>query len=143
MVRLTKSKFGSELSSAMAPSSLEPASFRLFQAGGVLRNARQFRETLRGEVLRWESGSPVSRSFVQQLNSLMARHPMREKLVPGVAKPLPIVEWFELREPNDLSRASAGLAIQSALTPFTIQRKVGTAPNRTACETRWRHSRAG
>ena len=82
------------------------------RAGSVLCDIRQFREALRGAVLRWESGSPVSRSFVRQLNSLMARHPMRERLVPGAAKLLSIVEWFAVREPEDLLAPLAHAAAQ-------------------------------
>ena len=71
------------------------------RAADVLQKIRQFREALRGEVLRWEDGHPVSRAFVQQLNSLLASHPLREKVVAD-ANRLVSESWFKAQDPEDL-----------------------------------------
>jgi len=71
------------------------------RAAGVLQKVRQFREALRIEVLHSEAERPVSRTFVEQLNSLLARYPLREKVVAG-ANQLVSESWFQAREPEDL-----------------------------------------
>jgi len=62
---------------------------------------RELRETLRQEVLRWERGKVLRRAAMQELNGLMALHPMRRKLEGG-SKGLTEKAWFEAREPEDL-----------------------------------------
>jgi predicted RNA-binding Zn ribbon-like protein len=47
----------------------------------TLQTIHELRETLREEILRWERGGSVSAPFVQKLNVIMARHPMRTKLI--------------------------------------------------------------
>ena len=81
------------------------------RAADVLREVHQFRETLRGEVLRWEGGGHVSRAFVRELNALLEHYPMREKLVPSASR-LGCVQWFEAREPEDLLGPLAHAAAQ-------------------------------
>lgn len=46
----------------------------------VVEAARHFRERLRDEVLAWEGGAALRRSTIDELNRLMAEHPMRTKL---------------------------------------------------------------
>src|SRR5207249_260224 len=46
----------------------------------TLKAMRQFREKLRKEVLATEGGEDVHRSAVEELNRLMAAHPMLSKL---------------------------------------------------------------
>jgi predicted RNA-binding Zn ribbon-like protein len=62
----------------------------------------QLREMLRKEVLTWEEGAAVYSSTVEELNKLMAEHPMRTRLrvrKPGVfATEL----WFQPHQPEDL-----------------------------------------
>jgi len=67
----------------------------------TLEAMRQFREKLRKEVLAWEGGAHLHRSTVEELNQLMAAHPMRSKL--QATGNVPSMElWFEPRQPEDL-----------------------------------------
>lgn len=60
---------------------------------------RELREKLRKEILAWEGGSVVHNSTVDELNRLMADHPMRTRLkTRGSETEL----WFEPRHPEDL-----------------------------------------
>jgi len=62
---------------------------------------RQFRERLRKEILAWEAGAEVHRETLEELNRLMAAHPMLSKL--RAAGSIPSLEtWFEPRQPQDL-----------------------------------------
>ena len=62
---------------------------------------RELREKLRQEILAWESGGAVHHSTVDELNRLMADHPMRTKLkTSGSASTTEL--WFEPRQPEDL-----------------------------------------
>jgi predicted RNA-binding Zn ribbon-like protein len=61
----------------------------------------ELRERLRKEVLAWEAGAGVHRSTIDELNRLMAKHPMRTRLKPArnaLSKEL----WFETLQPEDL-----------------------------------------
>jgi hypothetical protein len=42
---------------------------------------REVRERLRNEILAWEEGGTLGRSTIDELNELMAEHPMRMRLV--------------------------------------------------------------
>jgi predicted RNA-binding Zn ribbon-like protein len=62
---------------------------------------RELREKLRKEILAWEGGGAVHHSTVDELNRLMADHPMRTKLkTAGSASTTEL--WFEPRQPEDL-----------------------------------------
>jgi len=62
---------------------------------------RELREKLRKEILAWEGGGAVHHSTVDDLNRLMADHPMRAKLkTSGSASSME--PWFEPRQPEDL-----------------------------------------
>jgi predicted RNA-binding Zn ribbon-like protein len=62
---------------------------------------RELREKLRKEILAWEGGAAVHHSTVDELNRLMADHPMRTKLnSSGSASATEL--WFEPRQPEDL-----------------------------------------
>jgi predicted RNA-binding Zn ribbon-like protein len=67
----------------------------------TLEAARELRERLRSEVLTWEAGIPVHRSTVDELNRLMAGHPMRTRLK-ALPKGLTRELWFETAQPEDL-----------------------------------------
>src|SRR6516165_9320910 len=41
---------------------------------------RQWRERLRKQILAWERGDSLQRSILEELNSLMAVHPMRTRI---------------------------------------------------------------
>jgi predicted RNA-binding Zn ribbon-like protein len=67
----------------------------------ALEAMRQFREKLRKEVLASEGGAHLHRSTVEELNQLMAVHPMLSKL--QASGNVPSLElWFEPRKPEDL-----------------------------------------
>jgi predicted RNA-binding Zn ribbon-like protein len=67
----------------------------------TLEAVRELRERLRKEVLAWESGGAVLQTTIDQLNRLMADHPMRTSLkVRGSASSTEL--WFEPRQPEDL-----------------------------------------
>ena len=67
----------------------------------ALDNIREFRERLRKEILAWEGGADVHRATVDELNRLMAAHPMLSKL--QATGNVPSVEpWFEPQQPEDL-----------------------------------------
>ena len=53
---------------------------RSARAEVTLGTIRALRETLRMEVLRWERGGKIQHAVVQQLNALMAQHPMRTRM---------------------------------------------------------------
>jgi predicted RNA-binding Zn ribbon-like protein len=62
---------------------------------------RELREKLRKEILAWEGGGAVHHSTVDELNRLMADHPMLTKLnTRGSASATEL--WFEPRQPEDL-----------------------------------------
>jgi len=67
----------------------------------TLEAMREFRERLRKQVLAWEGGADVDRATAEELNRLMAAHPMLSKL--QATGNLPSLElWFEPRRPEDL-----------------------------------------
>jgi len=67
----------------------------------TLEAMRQFREKLRKEVLAWEGGAQLYRSTLEELNQLMAAHPMLSKL--HASGNVPSLElWFEPRQSEDL-----------------------------------------
>jgi len=67
----------------------------------TLEAMREFREMLRKEILAWEDGADVRRATVEELNQLMAAHPMLSKL--QATGNVPSLElWFEPRQPEDL-----------------------------------------
>src|SRR5215469_15521987 len=62
---------------------------------------RRFREKLRKEVLAWEHGRSVRCSLQDELNNLMAEHPMRTRLRAN-GKSFSKELWFPARAPEDL-----------------------------------------
>jgi predicted RNA-binding Zn ribbon-like protein len=71
------------------------------RARHVLEAVRALRERLRKEILSWEGGSAVHHSTVDELNRLMAEHPMRTKLKEKGHSPSTEL-WFEPHQPKDL-----------------------------------------
>jgi len=71
-----------------------PRARRAFEA------MRALREKLREEILAWEDGGALRRSTVEELNRLMAKHPMRIRLVNGTKPSTEL--YFEPVEPEDL-----------------------------------------
>jgi len=62
---------------------------------------RELREKLRKEIRAWEGGAAVHRSTIDELNRLMASHPMRTRLKASGKAPSTEL-YFELRQPEDL-----------------------------------------
>ena len=62
---------------------------------------RELREKLRKEILAWELGGAVRRSTIDELNRLMADHPMRTRLKAGRGSSS-VELWFEPHQPEDL-----------------------------------------
>jgi predicted RNA-binding Zn ribbon-like protein len=60
---------------------------------------RELREKLRNEVLAWERGVAVHHDTVDELNGLMAEHPMRTRLKRNGKE---TERYFDPREPEDL-----------------------------------------
>jgi predicted RNA-binding Zn ribbon-like protein len=71
------------------------------RARHVLEAMRALRERLRKEILSWEGGSSVHHSTVDELNRLMAEHPMRNRLKDKGQSPSTEL-WFEPHQPEDL-----------------------------------------
>jgi predicted RNA-binding Zn ribbon-like protein len=80
---------------------------------------RQLRERLRKQVLAWERSGRVQQSTQDELNKLMAEHPMRTRLTTN-GKSCSAELWFELRQPEDLFAA----LVHSAAALFaTVNRR--------------------
>lgn len=71
------------------------------QARRTLEAMRQLREKLRKEILAWERSGAVHHSTVDELNRLMADHPMRTRLKASESASSTEL-WFEPRQPEDL-----------------------------------------
>ena len=61
----------------------------------------EFREKLRKEALRWEDGGELHYFFIDELNRLMAEHPMLTRLKADERKPS-LELYFEPRNVEDL-----------------------------------------
>ena len=84
------------------------------QARRVVEAMRELRENFRKEVLARERGSAVHRTAIDELNHLMAEHPMLTRLkASGSGSTTEL--WFEPRRPEDLFAPLA----HSAATLFT------------------------
>jgi predicted RNA-binding Zn ribbon-like protein len=71
------------------------------QAQHVVEAVRGLREKLRKEVLAWEAGGAVHRAVLDELNHLMAEHPMLTRLkASGDASTTEL--WFDPRRLEDL-----------------------------------------
>jgi predicted RNA-binding Zn ribbon-like protein len=62
---------------------------------------RELREQMRKEILAWERDGGVHRSTIDELNRLMASHPMRTRLQAS-GKELLTQPYFVAQEPEDL-----------------------------------------
>lgn len=62
---------------------------------------RELREKLRSHLLTWEDGHTISSAFTAELNTLMRRYPMLNRI--KKERDLPALElWFEKNEPEQL-----------------------------------------
>jgi predicted RNA-binding Zn ribbon-like protein len=71
------------------------------RAGRTVEAARNLREKLRKQVLGWERGLAIHRSTLEELNRLMADHPMRTRLK-AAQNALSKELWFDPQQPEDL-----------------------------------------
>ena len=71
------------------------------RAQRVVEAVRELRERLRNEVLSWKRRGTVHHSTIDELNRLLAEHPMRTRLK-GIGSALSTELWFEPRRPEDL-----------------------------------------
>ena len=71
------------------------------RARHLLEVMRALRERLRKEILSWEGRGAVRHSTVDELNRLMAEHPMRTRLKEK-ERSLSTELWFEPHQPEDL-----------------------------------------
>jgi len=78
---------------------------------------RELREKLRKEVLDWERGAAVHHNTVNELNRLMAEHPMRTRLKTNGEE---TERYFDPREPEELF---APLALSAAMLLAGTDRK--------------------
>src|ERR1041385_4561857 len=90
-----------ELLSARDVANLQKKWGKSVRAQRTVRAVRDMREGLTKEILAWESGGAVHQSTIDELNRLMADHPMRTKLNPS-ERAFAMELWFELRHPEDL-----------------------------------------
>ena len=88
-------------------------------ASRTTEGMRQLREKLRREILAWERSGSVQHSTRDELNELMAGHPMRTRLRTN-GKLCSTELWFEPREPEDLF---APLAHSAAKLFASVERK--------------------
>jgi len=66
----------------------------------AVEQMRHWRERLRNQLIAWEEGGSVHPAMVEEVNHLMAEHPMRFRLS---SKKKPTTElWFEPHQPEDL-----------------------------------------
>lgn len=71
------------------------------RARKTVQEMRELRERLRNEVLTWEQGGSIHSSTVNELNQLMADHPMRTRLKAS-GKERSTELYFEPQQPEDL-----------------------------------------
>ena len=85
------------------------------RAKRTLEAIRELREKLRREVLSWEKGAAVHSAAVDELNRLMALHPMRTRLKAS-GKMLSTEVYVEPEQPEDLlaplAHSTASLFVQ-------------------------------
>lgn len=85
---------------------------------------RDFREVLRTDVIAIEGGQAVRRSTIEQLNRLLAEHPMLTRLKSGDS--YATESWFRHSQPEDLFAPLAyGAAMLFANVDRTRVRKCG------------------
>ena len=108
-----------ELLSARDAATLRQKWGKSARAQRTVEAARELREKLRKQVLAWEGGGAVHHSTLDELNRLMAAHPMRTRLktsASGSATEL----WFQARQPEDLF---APLAHSTATLFASVERR--------------------
>jgi predicted RNA-binding Zn ribbon-like protein len=72
------------------------------QARRTVEAMRSLRERLRSEILAWEDGGTARPATIDELNRLMAAHPMRSRLKRRNAKEVLTEIYFKPQRPDDL-----------------------------------------
>jgi predicted RNA-binding Zn ribbon-like protein len=72
------------------------------RARQVVESLHRLRENLRKEVIRLEAGADVRRATVDEVNKLMASHPMRTRLIPTGDGLIRTDAYCDAQEPEDL-----------------------------------------
>ena len=72
------------------------------QAEQTVEALRALREQLRKEIMVWEGGGKPHRTILEELNHLMAQHPMRTRLRKAAGKGWTTELYFEPRQAQDL-----------------------------------------
>ena len=90
-----------ELLSARDVANLQQKWGRSARAQRTVETVRELREKLRKEILAWERGGAVHPTTIDELNRLMADHPMRTRLKARESA-FSTELWFEPRQPEDL-----------------------------------------
>jgi predicted RNA-binding Zn ribbon-like protein len=90
-----------ELLSARDVANLQQRWERSARAQRTVKAVRELREKLRKQVLAWEGGSAVHPTTIDELNRLMADHPMRTRLK-ARGNACSTEPWFHPRDPEDL-----------------------------------------
>jgi predicted RNA-binding Zn ribbon-like protein len=62
---------------------------------------KRFRETLREEIIRWESGQPIRRGALEAVNRILSENPLRKRLRPNDGRP-GLETFFVPERPEDL-----------------------------------------
>ena len=102
-----------ELLSARDVANLQQQWGKSARAQRAVEAVRELREKMRNEVLAWARCGVVRHSTVDELNRLMADHPMRTRLKTSGSECVTEL-WFDPRQPEDLLAPLA----QSAATLF-------------------------
>ncbi len=71
------------------------------KATRVVDSIREFRERLREQILAWEDGRNLRRSTLEELDRLLATHPMLTRMRFGKDQPTTEL-WFPVDVPEDL-----------------------------------------
>ena len=71
------------------------------RARRALDSLHQLREKLRKEVLKYEAGGDIQPATIEEINKLMASHPMRTRLIP-TEDGFNIEAYCDAQEPVDL-----------------------------------------
>ena len=81
------------------------------QARRTVDSMRELRERLRKEILGWEHGGGIHQATMDEINKLLAEHPMRTRLSKSECKGVTEIEsWFEIKSPEDLFASLASSA---------------------------------
>jgi len=71
------------------------------RAAKVLDSLRDFRERLREDIIAWEEGREIRRATVGTIDELLARYPMRRRLVSKSGR-ISVKAWFPVDRPEEL-----------------------------------------